>query len=230
MLALLLARQGISVVLLEAHVDFEREFRGDTVHPTTLEVLDQLGLAERFLELPHRKIRQGGVPTTPPLTIDFGSLPSRFPYITMMPQSHFLEFITREAASYPSFTLLMGATVRELIRDDQQIVRGVRFQTRDGRGEVRALLTVGADGRFSRLRHLADLRAIKSSPPIDVLWFRLPRLSTDRRARWRSSKLATAWSCSTVATCGRSRICCPRVATSTSTPPACGLWAAPWST
>ena len=178
MLALLLARQAIPVLLLEAHADFEREFRGDTVHPSTMQLLDELGLADRLLELPHTKIRQAALPTEPPVTVDFGFLPTRFPYITMMPQAQFLEFLTAEAARLPSFELLMGASVRELVEQDD-IVRGVRCQTAKGWIEVRALLTVGADGRFSRLRHLSRLRAIKSSPAIDVLWFRLPRRPSD---------------------------------------------------
>ena len=177
-LALLLARQGIPVLLLEAHADFEREFRGDTVHPSTLEILAQLGLVERLLELPHRKIRQAQLTSDPPLTISFEGLPTRFPFVAMMPQARFLDFITAEAARYPSYTLMMGAPVRELIEEDG-IVRGVRFQTEDGWHEARALLTVGADGRFSRLRHLSGLPAISNSPPIDVLWFRLPRQATD---------------------------------------------------
>jgi 2-polyprenyl-6-methoxyphenol hydroxylase-like FAD-dependent oxidoreductase len=178
MLALLLARKGIPVLLLEAHADFEREFRGDTVHPSTIEVLAELGLAERFLELPHRKIRQAQVTADPPLTVSFDGLPTRFPFVAMMPQARFLEFITAEAARYPSYRLMLGATVRELIEEDG-VVRGVRLQAQDGWHEVRALLTVGADGRFSRLRDLSGLPAVTSSPPMDVLWFRLPRQPSD---------------------------------------------------
>src|SRR5919206_4160912 len=178
MLALLLARKGIPVLLLKAHGDFEREFRGDTVHPSTIEILAELGLAERFLQLPHRKIRQAQIPAEPPLTVGFDGLPTRFPFVAMMPQARFLEFMTAEAAKYPSYTLMMGASVRELIEEDG-IVRGVRFQTEDGWHAVRALLTVGADGRFSRLRHLSGLPAMTSSPPMDVLWFRLPRRPDD---------------------------------------------------
>jgi 2-polyprenyl-6-methoxyphenol hydroxylase-like FAD-dependent oxidoreductase len=177
-LALLLARKGIPVLLLEAHGDFEREFRGDTVHPSTMDTLAELGLADRLLQLPHRKIRQAQIPADPPLMVGFDGLPTRFPFIAMMPQARFLEFMTAEAAKYPSFTLLMGAGVRELVEEDG-IVRGVRFQTEDGWHEARALLTVGADGRFSRLRHLSGLPAISNSPPIDVLWFRLPRHASD---------------------------------------------------
>jgi 2-polyprenyl-6-methoxyphenol hydroxylase-like FAD-dependent oxidoreductase len=177
-LALLLARKNIPVLLLEAHGDFEREFRGDTVHPSTIEILAELGLAERFLDLPHRKIRQALIPANPPLTVSFDGLPTRFPFVAMMPQARFLEFVTAEAAKYPSYTLMMGATVRELIEEDG-IVRGVRFQSEDGWHEARALLTVGADGRFSRLRHLSGLPVVASSPPMDVLWFRLPRLPSD---------------------------------------------------
>jgi 2-polyprenyl-6-methoxyphenol hydroxylase-like FAD-dependent oxidoreductase len=178
MLALLLARKGIPVLLLETHADFEREFRGDTVHPSTMEVLAELGLAERFLELPHRKIRQAQLTADPPLTISFDGLPTRYSFVAMMPQARFLEFITTEAARYPAYRLMMGATVRETIEEDG-VVRGVRLQAQDGWHEVRALLTVAADGRFSRLRHLSGLPAITSSPPMDVLWFRLPRQTGD---------------------------------------------------
>lgn len=179
LLALLLARQGITVTLLEAHMDFDRDFRGDTVHPAILELLDQVGLADRLLaEVPHNKIRTG----TPPgavFTIEFGRLKTRFPFIAMIPQVRFLEFITTEAARFSSFRLVMGAQVRELV-EDGGVVRGVQYRSPDGWHEVRALLTVGADGRFSRMRQLAKLpTAVKTSQPIDVLWLRLPRRDSD---------------------------------------------------
>jgi 2-polyprenyl-6-methoxyphenol hydroxylase-like FAD-dependent oxidoreductase len=171
-LALLLARKGIAVTLLEAHGDF----RGDTLHPSVMENMDELGLADRLLQLPHSKVSAitfefGG---TSVAFADFRLLKTPFPYITMMPQTDFLEFITGEAARYPNFRLLMGASVRDLIEDDGEI-RGVRYGSRNGLHEVRAVLTVGADGRFSRVRRLAGFEPIKTSPPMDVLWFRLPR-------------------------------------------------------
>src|SRR5919202_2007101 len=177
-LALLLARRGIQVTLLEAHADFDRDFRGDTVHPAIMEILDEIGLADRALALPHRKIRQARPPGAG-FDVNFNRLKTRFPFITMLPQARFLEFLTAEAACYPAFRLVMGANVRELVEEDG-IVRGVRYQGYDGWYEVRALLTVGADGRFSRVRHVAGLPApITTAQVIDILWFRLTRRPTD---------------------------------------------------
>lgn len=179
-LALLLARQGISVKLLELHKDFDREFRGDTIHPSVMEIMDQVGLAEELLELPHTKMRQLSFKTEQDaVTVaDFSCLKTKYPYITILPQVRFLEFITTRAKRYPSFELLMGANVQELI-EDNGVIRGVRYRGHGGWHEVRAQLTVGADGRFSRLRQLAGFEPIKTSPPMDVLWFRLPRNPTD---------------------------------------------------
>jgi 2-polyprenyl-6-methoxyphenol hydroxylase-like FAD-dependent oxidoreductase len=180
MLALLLARQGISVLLLEAHKDFDREFRGDTVHPSTLEILDEIGLADRLHQLPHGKVHGPIISAAngPFAPFDLRRLDTRFPYIMLMHQPIFLEFLTEEAKKYPNFRLLMGANVLELVKNGG-VVSGVRYQTPDAWHEVRALLTVGADGRFSRVRHLAGIEPIKTSPPMDVLWFRLPRLPED---------------------------------------------------
>ena len=179
-LSLLLARKNIGVVLLEAHEDFDRDFRGDTVHPSVLEIMDQLGLAEPLLELRHSKLRTATfmTPDGPVTLADLGRLKTKFPYIAMIPQAHFLEFVVREAKSYPNFQLRMGARVEELI-EEEGCVRGVRYEDENGWHEVRALLTVGADGRSSRLRHLSGMEPIKSSPPMDVLWFRLPRAPSD---------------------------------------------------
>src|SRR5215207_6006306 len=179
-LALLLARKGVDVTLLEAHQDFDREFRGDTLHPSVMEVMDQLGLAERLLELRHTEVRSLTLQTSagPFRPVDFGRLKTRFPYITMLPQTSFLEFITEEAKRYSNFRLVMGARVRELVEEDGMI-RGARYEGHDGRHEVRAVLTVGADGRGSRVRRLAGFEPIKTSPPMDVLWFRLPREQED---------------------------------------------------
>ena len=178
-LALLLARQGIPVVLLEAQGDFDRDFRGDTVHPAILEALDALGLADRLLAaVPHRALRTITVPTAPPVRLDFGRLRTRFPFIAVMRQAQFLAFLTAEAARSPAFELVLRADARELV-EEGGVVRGVRYRSPDGWHEVRALLTVGADGRFSRVRRLAGLRAVATAQPIDVLWFRLPRRPGD---------------------------------------------------
>jgi 2-polyprenyl-6-methoxyphenol hydroxylase-like FAD-dependent oxidoreductase len=179
-LALLLARAGVPVVLLEAHEDFDRDFRGDTVHPSVLEILDELGLADRLLELRHSKIQTFNfmTPDGPVKIADLRRLKTKFPFIALIPQVHFLEFITGEAKKYPHFQLTMGARVEELIEEDGR-VRGVRYREKDGWHEVRALLTVGADGRGSRVRHLTSMEPVKTSPMMDVLWFRLPRKERD---------------------------------------------------
>src|SRR5215813_10809518 len=176
-LGLLLARRGVRVALLEMHHDFDREFRGDTVHPSTLEILDQIGLAERVHELQNSKISGPTLLTTrgPFRPFDLSRLKTKFPYILLVHQKDLLALLTEEAKRYPSFQLLMGANVTELIREEG-VVRGVRYQTNDGIHELRALLTVGADGRFSRVRHLAGIGPVGTSPPMDVLWFRLPHL------------------------------------------------------
>jgi 2-polyprenyl-6-methoxyphenol hydroxylase-like FAD-dependent oxidoreductase len=176
-LALLLARRGVPVTLLEMHKDFDREFRGDTVHPSVMEILDQIGLADKVHEIPHTKVtgptfQFANGPFRP---FDLGRLKTRFPYILMVPQVRFLEFITREASKYPQFKLVMQANAHQLV-EENGVVRGVRYLASDGLHEVRASLTVGADGRFSQLRRLAGFEPIKTSPPMDVLWFRLPKL------------------------------------------------------
>lgn len=179
-LSLLLARQGVSITLLEAHDDFDRDFRGDTIHPSVLHLMDELGLAERLLQLRHSKLHTATIATPDgPITVaDFRRVDKKFPYIMMVPQAHFLEFITNEAKKYPSFRLLMGASVQELI-EENGIVSGVRYRSDDGWHEVRATLTVGADGRSSRIRKLAEFEPIKTSPLMDILWFRIPRKPED---------------------------------------------------
>jgi len=177
MLSLLLARRGIPVTLLEMHKDLDREFRGDTIHPSTLEILDQLGLANKLHEIPHTKVSGPAIKFADGLfrPFDLGRLKTRFPYILLVPQVRFLEFITREAAKYPCFKLVMHANVTQLLKENGT-VRGVRYLTPDGAHEMRTPLTVGADGRFSLLRRLAEFEPVKTSPPMDVLWFRLPKL------------------------------------------------------
>jgi 2-polyprenyl-6-methoxyphenol hydroxylase-like FAD-dependent oxidoreductase len=180
MLALLLARQRVPVTLLEQHKDFDRDFRGDTIHPSTLELLDQIGLAAPLHQLQHAKIygptlRLANTDFSP---IDFRRLKTRFPYILLVPQARFLDFLAAEGAKYQDFRLVMGANVEHLIEENGQVC-GVRYRAADGIHEVRAPLTVGADGRFSRVRHLAGFEAVKTSSPMDVLWFRLPHIPGD---------------------------------------------------
>jgi 2-polyprenyl-6-methoxyphenol hydroxylase-like FAD-dependent oxidoreductase len=177
-LALLLARKGVPVTLLEMHKDFDREFRGDTIHPSTLEILDQIGLAEKLHEIPHSKVTGPTLQFAngPFRPFDLTRLKTKFPYILMIPQSRFLEFIAAEAAKYPSFRLLMHAQVQRLV-EENGAVAGARYLGADGiEHELRAPLTVGADGRFSIIRRLAEFEPIKTAPPMDVLWFRLPKL------------------------------------------------------
>ena len=177
MLTYLLARNGVPVVLLEAHQDFDRKFRGDTTHPAILEVMAELGLADRLHNLRHTKA-YGPTVQTASGTIrpfDFRRLQTDFPYIMLVPQVDFLNFMVQEAQQYPDFQLSMGALVHDLI-EEEGVVKGVRYRDGDGIHEVRAAVTIGADGRHSRVRHLGGFEPIKTSPPMDVLWFNLPRL------------------------------------------------------
>ncbi|HEV2912573.1 MAG TPA: FAD-dependent oxidoreductase [Pyrinomonadaceae bacterium] len=180
MLALLLARKGIRVMLLEAHEDFDRDFRGDTLHPSVLEIMEELGLSERLHQLRHSKIDTFTfmTPDGPIKMADFNRLKTRFPYIMMVPQSQFLELVTKEARKFPNFQLVMSASAQELMEEGGR-VQGVRYRSHDGWREVRATLTVGADGRSSRMRRLGGFVPVKTSPPMDILWFRLPRLESD---------------------------------------------------
>src|SRR5262245_2720734 len=180
-LGLLLARGGVPVTLLEAHPDLDRDFRGDTVHPPTLELLAQLGLADRLHALPHGKIRDLRLRTrTRTFTLgDLGRLRTPYPYVMMLPQAKLLELLTDEARRFPHFRLVMRANVKRLVEADGA-VRGVRYRDPEDRWhEVRADLTVAADGRFSKLRHLAGIEPVKTAPPMDVVWFRLPKSPAD---------------------------------------------------
>jgi 2-polyprenyl-6-methoxyphenol hydroxylase-like FAD-dependent oxidoreductase len=176
MLGFLLARAGIPVVVLEKHNDFLRDFRGDTIHPSTLELLDQLGLIDEFLKLPHSKVSSVQMQTTAGQTVHVSleRLPSKFPFIAFMPQWDFLEFMTQQAKQFPTFTLLRNAEVIDLVQKDGQVT-GLRYRDAAGEHELEAVLTVGADGRTARTRDAAQLPRLETSPPIDVFWFRLPR-------------------------------------------------------
>jgi len=171
--ALLLARAGVTVTVLEKHSDFLRDFRGDTVHPSTLRVMDELGLIDEFLRLPHTKVSRLAFDTDGTLRAfgnfsALGRLGFRQPYIALMPQWDFLDFLAEKASAYPEFTLIRNAEVTDVIVDGDRVV-GVRTPDL----EVRCDLVIGADGRKSAVRAAAGLRVGTSNSPIDVLWFRL---------------------------------------------------------
>jgi 2-polyprenyl-6-methoxyphenol hydroxylase-like FAD-dependent oxidoreductase len=180
MLGLLLARAGVDVVVLEKHADFFRDFRGDTIHPSTLEVVHELGLLERLLTLPHQKVsRINGQFGDLALTVaDFSSLSTQCRFIAFMPQWDFLNFLAEEAACYSTFQLRMHTDVTGLIEESGSVV-GLRANTPDGLLEVRASLVVGADGRHSVVRAKAGLSIEEFGAPMDVLWFRLSRQPSD---------------------------------------------------
>lgn len=173
---LLLARQGVEVLVLEKHGDFLRDFRGDTIHPSTLELLNELGWIDEFLQLPHTKMTQVTVEMAgAPITFaDFHRLKVRCPYVAFMPQWDFLDFLANKARAYPGFRLLMNCEVTGLIEDAGHVV-GVRARIPDGQLEVHARLLLGADGRRSMVRRIANMEVISNAPPMDVLWFRLSR-------------------------------------------------------
>jgi 2-polyprenyl-6-methoxyphenol hydroxylase-like FAD-dependent oxidoreductase len=181
MLATLLARKKVPVLLLEQHQNFDRDFRGDTVHPSTLEVLDQLGWVDELLRKPHGKVSSLSLQLGDQHIeiADFRTVDTRFPYIALIPQVDFLDFIRQKASLFSDFHVEMGANVLSLV-EENGTVRGVRFKGHDWAWrEVRAPLVVGADGRFSRVRQLGGFEVNQSSPPMDVLWFRLPRKPGD---------------------------------------------------
>jgi 2-polyprenyl-6-methoxyphenol hydroxylase-like FAD-dependent oxidoreductase len=180
MLGFLLARAGVEVVVLEKHADFLRDFRGDTIHPSTLEVMRELGLLDELLKLPHQEVRElnarfGDRTIT---LADFSHLPTRCRFIAMMPQWDFLNFLADRAAGYPSFRLLMEAEATGLIEESGRVV-GVRATTPGGPIDARADLVVAADGRNSILREKAGLHVKDFGAPMDVLWFRLSRKPDD---------------------------------------------------
>jgi len=164
------------VLVLEKHGDFLRDFRGDTIHPSTLEILHDVGLAERFLALPHSRSADFSLRTSVGETIrlSFEGVPTRYPFIAFVPQWDFLDFITTEAKRYPTFHLVMNAEVTDLVRAGGG-VHGVRCRVGGGEHEIAAMLTVGADGRNSRTRDALALPRVSASPPMDVFWFRLAR-------------------------------------------------------
>jgi 2-polyprenyl-6-methoxyphenol hydroxylase-like FAD-dependent oxidoreductase len=180
MLGLLLARAGVDVIVLEKHADFLRDFRGDTIHPSTLEIMHELGLLDALLRLPHQKVAEiGGQIEGLAFTFaDFRHLPVQAPFIAFMPQWDFLDFLVREAARYPSFHLMMRAEATDLVEESGRVT-GVRVTTPDGPVTIRADLVVGADGRSSVVREKAGLPVEDFGAPMDVLWFRLSRAPSD---------------------------------------------------
>lgn len=176
MLGFLLALQDVEVLVLEKHADFLRDFRGDTIHPSTLEVMHELGLLDEFLARPHQRTQTvslvvGGVPLT---LGDFSHLPTRCKFIAFMPQWEFLDFLADHANEYPHFKLRMQAEVTDLI-EEQGRVTGVRVSTPEGPLEVRADLLVAADGRRSVVREKAGLEVLDIGAPMDVLWMRVSK-------------------------------------------------------
>ncbi len=182
---LLLARAGVDVTVLEKHGDFLRDFRGDTVHPSTLQLLDELGLGEQFAKLPQSHLTQVQLPGADGRTLvvgDLNRLKVRHPYIAMVPQWDLLDLLASAAAEEPSFTLRMRTEATELIRTGDRI-DGVRYRTEDGEtGELRADLTIAADGRWSITHGQPELHPREFPVPIDAWWFRLPRRPDDQAA------------------------------------------------
>ena len=181
MAGLLLARAGIDVVVLEKHGDFLRDFRGDTVHPSTLELIHQLGALDALLARPHQQLREvgGEIEGERVMVADFSHLPTKCKFIALMPQWEFLDFLVSQARQYPTFHLVMNAEVVSLLNSGNHVA-GVRAETPDGDLVVNALLTVGADGRRSVVREQAGLAVESLGAPIDVLWMRLSRHPSDR--------------------------------------------------
>jgi 2-polyprenyl-6-methoxyphenol hydroxylase-like FAD-dependent oxidoreductase len=183
MLGYLLARAGVEVLVLEKHGDFLRDFRGDTIHPSTLEVMHELGLLEEFLKLPHQKVYElkAQVGATPLTIADFRHLPTRCGFVAFMPQWDFLNFLAEKAEHYPGFKLMMNSEVTGLIEESGRVV-GVSAKTANGEIEARADLVIGADGRSSIVREKAGLQVKEFGAPMDVLWFRLGRTADDPTA------------------------------------------------
>ena len=180
MLGYLLARAGIDVVVIEKHADFLRDFRGDTIHPSTLEVMHELGLIDDFLKLPHQKVDRlsGQIGETPIALADLSHLPVHCPFIAFMPQWDFLDFLAKHGQQFQGFRLMMRTEATELISENGS-VRGLRAETQEGPIEIRANLVVGCDGRHSTVRAKAGLAVQDIGAPMDVLWFSLPRLASD---------------------------------------------------
>jgi len=212
-LGFLLARAGIEVLVLEKHADFFRDFRGDTIHPSTFELMYELGLLDDFLRVPHQQLLEIGaaVDDFSVTVVDFSHLPVHCKFVGLMPQWDFLNFIAEKAKAYPQFHLHMECEVTDLLIENGR-VSGVRAKTRDGDREFRAALTVGADGRHSIVRAKAGFEVLDLGAPIDVLWMRVSRQPNDPAqslGRFRAGKLLVTidrgdyWQCAYVIPKGR---------------------------
>lgn len=171
-LAHLLAMHGVDTILLESEDDFDRNFRGDTVHPSSMEILEQLGLAEKLLKLPHTKAES--IQFNGKKVVDFKHIPSKYKYITLLHQKDFLAFIAKQTKKYKNFKLMMGTNAQKLIKKGEKTI-GVEC-LKDGKWiKIHADLVVGADGRFSRMRKEGGFKQTSNATPMDVLWFRMPK-------------------------------------------------------
>jgi 2-polyprenyl-6-methoxyphenol hydroxylase-like FAD-dependent oxidoreductase len=180
MLGFLLARAGVDVVVLEKYPDFFRDFRGDTVHPSTLELIYELGLLDQFLKVPHQKIEKisAQIGAEHLQAVDFTHLPTHCKYVAMMPQWDFLNFLAEHGKRYKTFNLHLNTEATDLIEESGRIV-GVRAKASDGELTIRADLVVGCDGRHSTVREKAALKSDDYGAPMDVLWFRISRKASD---------------------------------------------------
>ncbi len=180
MLGYLLARAGVPVAVLEKHADFLRDFRGDTIHPSTMELMYELGLLDEFLKLPHSRVEHlgGQVGDTNIMLADFSHLPTHCKFIALMPQWDFLDFLAAHGKKYPTFDLHMKTEATDLIEEGGRVV-GVRAKSPDGELEIRADLVIGTDGRHSTVRERAGFKVEDIGAPMDVLWFRISRRAGD---------------------------------------------------
>jgi 2-polyprenyl-6-methoxyphenol hydroxylase-like FAD-dependent oxidoreductase len=208
MCGFLLARAGIDVVVLEKHADFLRDFRGDTVHPSTLELMYELGVLEDFLRRPHQELSQIGAQIDDfTVTVgDFSHLPTHCKFVGLMPQWEFLNFIAEKAKAYPAFQLRMETEATDLLIEDGRVA-GIRAKSQNGALEIHADLTIGADGRRSIVREKAGLEVLDLGAPIDVLWMRVSRKPNDSNqtlGRFRAGKILVTldrdeyWQCAYV--------------------------------
>ena len=180
MLGYLLGRAGIETVVLEKHADFFRDFRGDTVHPSTLQVMDELGLIDGFLKVPHQQLQKmdGQFGDDSIRIADLGRLHVKYPFIAMMPQWDFLNFLRESGKRFACLNVMMNATATDLVRSGDAVV-GVTADTPEGPVEIRASLTIGCDGRHSIVRERAGLEVEEIGAPMDVLWFRAGRRANE---------------------------------------------------
>ena len=204
----LLARAGIDVVVLEKHADFLRDFRGDTVHPSTLELMYELGVLEDFLRRPHQELSQIGAQVDDFIVTvaDFSHLPTHCKFVGLMPQWEFLNFIAEKAKAYPGFHLRMETEVIDLLLENGKVA-GIRAKSQNGALEIHADLTIGADGRRSVVRERAGFEVQDLGAPIDVLWMRVTRQPNDPNqtlGRFRAGKILVTldrdeyWQCAYV--------------------------------